>query len=1095
MLSIGKLALGQQSYYEKQVAHGRDDYYTGRGEAPGEWAGAGAHELGLAGRVEAGQFNALLEGRDPRALEERLRAMNSEPEVAALDLTFSAPKSVSVLFAVAPAEVSAALVDCHEEAVRAALGFLEEEAVFVRRGKGGARFEHAGGLIAAAYRHRMSRALDPQLHTHFVAANLARGEDGRYTALHHPSLYRAARTAGFLYQGHLRAAVRDRLGLEWGPVVKGAAELAELPRGVMAVFSQRRAQVQAAIDIREAEMGRPLTRAERSQWGAIATRDRKQYGIETHTWREEITARAAEHGLDRELVDRVVAGGVERLARGEIPADGALEVAGDAVGESDLGLALTGPFGLTELANTFDRWGVLREFAAAAPQGARVDTVRDLGERFVARADVLATTRGTLTSAGLVECERALIAGATARASEGVARLPERAVDVAIDASLRRLNSGQTAAVQAVAGSGNGVDVIEALAGTGKTYTAGVLRELYASAGYMVIGVAPSARAARELAEQAGVPARTLDSRLLTIANGHPLPGGCVVIFDEAGMASTRQSERFLGHAAAVGAKVVAIGDPGQLPSVQAGGWLRAIADRLGAVRLTEVMRQRDAGERFALAALHDGKPQRWLEWATPAGRVAVLPDGPEILEHAVGEWADGVRANGVEQCVLIARENDTRRALNRLAREQRRDAGMLGEDRVYGPVTVAVGDRVICRSNERDLDVDNGTRGIVRNVDRGGVVLETDAHTKRELPASYVAEHVEHAYALTGHGMQGATVERAIVVAGVGDLTRGWSYTALSRARGQTRLLVRDATSRAGERDDIAPDMASGPLQPAVVLERVARRMLERDDEDLALDQLAVERVDDPQLAGPRPESLEPPQEQAAERAEPPVADAPEAPLGELRERLERLRGQLAALPTGELQQLQELDEHAIVLTERRDAVRGGLERLPAPRQRRFGRGGDPHVTERTQLTSTLAGHEVGLERVLSERASLARQLGDIEPIKQERDRLTSAINATRREHRELLDVLVEEDIAARPAWVRDVLGERPERPSGAERWDHAARTLARYRIEYEIPAGPGDPLGPQPTGGEQRRDYDRAQQAREELGREVPGQQLDLS
>jgi ATP-dependent exoDNAse (exonuclease V) alpha subunit len=74
--------------------------------------------------------------------------------------------------------------------------------------------------------------------------------------------------------------------------------------------------------------------------------------------------------------------------------------------------------------------------------------------------------------------------------------------------------------VRAVAASGNGVDVIEALAGTGKTYTAGVLREVYAAAGYPVIGVAPSARAARELTEQAGIPARTLDSRLLAIANG-----------------------------------------------------------------------------------------------------------------------------------------------------------------------------------------------------------------------------------------------------------------------------------------------------------------------------------------------------------------------------------------------------------------------------------------------------------------------------------------------------------------------------------------------------------------------------------------------
>jgi conjugative relaxase-like TrwC/TraI family protein len=218
MLSIGKLVLGQQRYYEQQVAQGHDDYYSGRGEAPGEWVGAGAGKLGLEGVVSAAQFNALLEGRDPRASAERLRAANSEPEVAAFDLTFSAPKSVSVLFAVAPEDVSAVLVECHEQAVRGALGYLEAEAVFVRRGKGGARFEHAGGLIAAAYRHRMSRALDPQLHTHVVAANLARGEDGRYTALHHPSIYRAARTAGYLYQSHLRSAVRDRLGLEWGPV-------------------------------------------------------------------------------------------------------------------------------------------------------------------------------------------------------------------------------------------------------------------------------------------------------------------------------------------------------------------------------------------------------------------------------------------------------------------------------------------------------------------------------------------------------------------------------------------------------------------------------------------------------------------------------------------------------------------------------------------------------------------------------------------------------------------------------------------------------------------------------------------------------------
>jgi conjugative relaxase-like TrwC/TraI family protein len=1097
VLSIGKLVLGQQRYYEQQVAQGGDDYYSGRGEAPGEWAGSGADELGLAGQVSAAQFNALLEGRDPGLSGGRLRAGNSEPTIAAFDLTFSAPKSVSVLCAVAPAEVSAALVEAHEEAVRSALAYLEETAVFVRRGAGGARFEHAGGLIAAAYRHRISRALDPQLHTHVVAANLARGEDGRYTALHHPSLYRAARTAGYLYQSHLRSLVRERLGLEWGPVHKGAAELRELPVDLLRVFSQRRAQVEAAVAVKELELGRPLTRAERSTWGAIATRDRKQYGIETHTWRQEITARAAEHGLDRELVEHITTKGLDRCERGGVAGEGELEHAGERVGESDLAELLAGPAGLTERSNTFDEAAVLRAFAAAATQGARVKTVHGQAERFIGRADVLETVRGTLTSADLVACERSLIELATGRASYEVAQLDEQTVADAIATLDRPLNLGQVEAVRAVATSGNGVDVVEALAGTGKTYTAGVLRELYEQAGYTVIGVAPSARAARGLSEQAGIPSRTLDSRLLAIDGGRPLPERSVVIFDEAAMASTRQSERLLAHAAEVGAKVIAIGDPGQLPSVQAGGWLAAISDRLGAVRLTEVMRQRDPTERLALAALHDGNPHRWVQWATQASRVEALPDGHEVLEQAVAEWADGVQIHGVEQSVLIARDNGTRRTLNQLARDRRREDGALGEERAYGPVTVAVGDRVICRNNERDLDVDNGTRGTIRHIHDSGVVMETDAHLITQLPAGYVAEHVEHAYALTGHGMQGATVEQATVVATPHDLTRSWSYTALSRARGQTRLLIRDTTPDLGERDELAPTARNTRCEPREVLARVARRMLDRDDQDLALDQLpAAGRADDPQLT--RTQNTEPLQEQAAQRAEPPLAQPVQTPLAEIRGQLERLRAQLQALPTVELAQLDELDARARTLAEERDLLRGELEQLPAARERRFRRGEDAHVVDRTRLSSALAATEDQLERTLTQRSTLSRQLGDIAAIREERDGLADATSTLQREHTDLRNELAERELAAQPAWTRETLGNRPQRAWDAERWDHAARTIARYRIEYAIP-DTGDPLGPQPTDREQRADRERAQRALDQLAhalsREAPGHQLEIS
>jgi len=258
------------------------------------------------------------------------------------------------------------------------------------------------------------------------------------------------------------------------------------------------------------------------------------------------------------------------------------------------------------------------------------------------RVDVLATRSRTFTSAELVAREAALIDAAVGRRGEGAAQLEPGAVERAIARSDRVLNSVQAAAVRAVAGSGNGVDVIEALAGTGKTYTAGVLAELYEDAGYTVVGLR------RRRGRRASWPSRPASRR-----------GRLIVECSQSTPAATptRQrgdlrrngdgvdaSERAAARACrACGGEVIAIGDPGQLASVQAGGWLRTIAERLGAVRLTEVLRQRDPAERLALAALHDGDPGRWIEWATHRTRRG-RPDDRSVLEQAVGEWAAGAR-------------------------------------------------------------------------------------------------------------------------------------------------------------------------------------------------------------------------------------------------------------------------------------------------------------------------------------------------------------------------------------------------------------------------------------------------------------------
>ncbi len=263
MLSVAKLTLGQEAYYEQQVAGGLDDYYAGRGESPGLWAGSGAGGLGLVGVVEDGGLGTLLRGVDPatgtelrapvrertitvRTLDLESGEWREEPKrlapVSGYDLVFSCPKSVSLLHALTDDErVRREISEAHDAAWQAALGYLEREACVVRRGHGGVGREHGEGFVAAAFRHRTSRAQDPHLHTHVIVANMARTADGEWRALDGEAILRTYRlAAGYLYEAQLRHELTRRLGLEWTEPVKGMAELAQVPEEAIRAFSTRR---------------------------------------------------------------------------------------------------------------------------------------------------------------------------------------------------------------------------------------------------------------------------------------------------------------------------------------------------------------------------------------------------------------------------------------------------------------------------------------------------------------------------------------------------------------------------------------------------------------------------------------------------------------------------------------------------------------------------------------------------------------------------------------------------------------------------------------------------------------------------------------
>lgn len=255
MLSIGKLAVGQQDYYLQTVAAGVEDYYLGSGEAPGRWLGDGARRLDLSGRVTPDALGAVLDGRRPGT--DRKLWRSTRQRLPGWDLAFSAPKSVSLLYALGAPKLQRVVVAAHDDAVRQAFGYLEREAGFVRRGHAGAHLEAGAGLVGAAFRHRTSRAMDPQLHTHVLMANLVATTDQDWRAVWSRAFYRQARTASSLYRAALRDTLTRQLGVEWRPRPHGMHEIAGIPPEVLRAFSQRRTDIEAEMQQRGVSSPKP----------------------------------------------------------------------------------------------------------------------------------------------------------------------------------------------------------------------------------------------------------------------------------------------------------------------------------------------------------------------------------------------------------------------------------------------------------------------------------------------------------------------------------------------------------------------------------------------------------------------------------------------------------------------------------------------------------------------------------------------------------------------------------------------------------------------------------------------------------------------
>lgn len=781
----------------------------------------------LAERTPAGRL------RDRFAKALRHRDDRVDVRIPGLDLTFSAPKSVSVLYALVPdgtnkidddpdgadrlgrgdGQTGRLVREAHRVAVLEALAYLELQCASALRG------HHRGdgtdiriateGFIGAAFEHRSSRCGDPQLHTHVVVANLLHGQDGKWSAIDTREIYGHARTAGFVYQAVLRGELTRTLGVAWGPVRNGQADIAGLPQPLLRLFSKRRTQIEEQLE----RVG--LDGPAAAQAATLVTRPGKPTAEDAvrlqDRWQQEAAAAGYPRALTDAVLHQVPQGQVRQLTRDAAAAVGPVtrQLADD----------LLEPTGLTLKRASFDRRDLLRGVCEHLPAGVpvRLAGLRALAtqvlhdERIVPLLGDAPVGSRRYSTRELLALENDALEIAQ-RLTTG--EFPERprpqldpsAVDAArLAAKARGLSDEQQTMLERLLTGSWGVEVVVGAAGSGKTAALAVAADAWRASGMPVQGAALAAIAARVLQDSAGIPAQSL-ARLLnqtdsTEAIGHApgrprlqevLPTGGVLVVDEAGMVGTRTLHRLLTLAEQAHTKLVLVGDPKQLPEIDAGGLFATLAQRLPTVELTGNQRQQAKWEQRALRELRGGDVVRALTAYSRHQRLRVTDSIETLTERLLDDYEGHLRSHTPDRVLVIASSRGDARRLNAQLRQRMLENGRLGGDELRIELTAGghrgyrTGEQVLVTANDYPLGLLNGTRATVTELDpeTSAVTVRIDDGRTLQLNRDYLRTgRLAHGYALTAHKAQGITVDVSLLW-GTHALTRETGYVAMSRGR-----------------------------------------------------------------------------------------------------------------------------------------------------------------------------------------------------------------------------------------------------------------------------------------------------------------------
>lgn len=659
-----------------------DDYYRGQEAAPTAWLGRGADLLGLAGEVDSQAFTRLLQGRLPGG--QQLGRVGKEGEIEhkpGWDLTFSAPKSVSVMALVAGDD---RLIAAHEAAVRETLAWLEREAAVTRvreRGEA-AQIVQTGNLAVATFRHATSRERQPQLHTHAVILNLTRREDGEWRSLESKPIYRLQLEAGERYRAALAMKVAA-LGYQVGRIRCGKGsgfEIQGVPQSLLKHWSRRSEQVDERLAAR-GKTRETATAAERDM-AAVSSRKGKEAADHTElraAWRGE----ALEHNTDLQAVKTAALACANSSQWQTSVSENSLQAARGAVAEASAHLA--------ERQARFTEHDLMQEARRLAMGHADDEAIRAAIDQAKAAGELEArAARGFDHRTGQIVEQAGFTTREAIQTEEVMLACAERGLNqvapLARDADAAQLrqearsgfafNKGQAEALAGILTSHDRCQLLQGYAGTAKTTSvlAAVAAEA-AAQGLPVTALAPTASAAKTLAEAIKGDGVTVAKHIATGGR----QGGLWIV-DEASLVSARDMAKLLAQAERANARIILVGDVKQLGSVEAGAAFRQLQQetRLKTHVLDEIVRQTNKATREAVEAAIKGNAAAAMEKIKEGGgQVRELATRAERVAAIVEDYC---KQSAVERArsIVIAPGRDDRAELNTAIREQLKAQGVI---------------------------------------------------------------------------------------------------------------------------------------------------------------------------------------------------------------------------------------------------------------------------------------------------------------------------------------------------------------------------------------------------------------------------------